>query len=102
MQAVKMAFNDYFIRNIITRKDGGFIIGSEAYYTTSRVNNWNRWNYLYGSPYYVVFNDYYYYSPYYNSYYWRTSWNDNQAVRYQADNIAIFRLIIMARWNGAV
>ena len=35
-------FNDYFIRNIITRKDGGFIIGSEAYYTTSRGNSWNR------------------------------------------------------------
>src|SRR5207342_385829 len=33
---LKSAFNDYFIRNIVVRKDGGFIIGSEAYYTTSR------------------------------------------------------------------
>ena len=45
---IKMAFNDYFIRDIIIKKDGGFIIGNESYYTTSRYNNWNRWNYLYG------------------------------------------------------
>jgi hypothetical protein len=86
---VKSAFNDFFIRNIITRKDGGFIIGSESYYTTSRFNNWNRWDYLYGSPYSNSFNDYYY-SPYYNNYWWGSRWNNNQAVRYHADNIVVF------------
>ena len=55
---IKMAFNDYFIRNIIVKKDGGFVIGSEAFYTTSRYNTWNRWDYLYGSPYYSPY-DYY-------------------------------------------
>ena len=54
--SVKTAFNDFFIRNIITRKDGGIIIGSESYYTTSRFNNWNRWDYLYGSPYMNSYN----------------------------------------------
>jgi hypothetical protein len=83
----KAAFNDYFIRNIITRRDGGFIISSEAYYTTSRGSAFNRWNYLYGSPFLRSY-DYYYYSPYYNSYWWNR-WGDNQMVRYQADNIAI-------------
>jgi hypothetical protein len=83
----RTAFNDYFIRNIITRKDGGFIIASEAYYTTSRGNNWNRYNYMYGSPFLRSY-DYYYYSPYYNSYWWNR-WGDNQLMRYQADNIAI-------------
>ena len=43
-----MAFNDYFISNIIIKKDGGFLINTESYYTTSRFGNWNRWNYLYG------------------------------------------------------
>ncbi|MET0391617.1 MAG: hypothetical protein ABW019_00695 [Chitinophagaceae bacterium] len=83
----KGAFNDYFIRNIITRKDGGFILGSEAYYTVARGNSWNRWNYLYGSPYLRSY-DYYYYSPYYNSYWWNR-WTDGQAVRYHADNIVV-------------
>jgi hypothetical protein len=86
--SVKTAFNDFFIRNIITRKDGGFIIGSESYYTTSRFNNWNRWDYLYGSPYMNSSNNYYY-SPYYNNYWWGSRLNTSQAVRYHADNIAV-------------
>ena len=85
---VKMAFNDYFIRDIIIKRDGGFIIGNEAYYTTSRYNNWNRWNYLYGSP-FVSTYDYYTYSSLYNSWYWRNRWGNNQAVRHHADNITI-------------
>lgn len=85
---IKMAFNDYFIRNIIPRKDGGFILGSESYYTTSRFNNWNRWDYLYGSPFMSSVSNYYYYSPYYNNYWW-SSRSNNQAVRYHADNIAV-------------
>jgi hypothetical protein len=83
---IKMAFNDYFIRNIIVKKDGGFVIGSEAYYTTSRYNSWNRFNYLYGAP---TMLDYYSYSPLYNSWYWRNRFNNNQAVRHHADNVAI-------------
>ncbi len=85
---IKLAFNDYFIRNIIIKKNGGFLIGSESYYTSSRGNNWNRWDYLFGSP----FNsrwDYYTTSPIYNSWYWRTRYN-NQAMRHHADNLTIF------------
>ncbi len=84
----KTAFNDYFIKNIITRKDGGFIIGSEAYYTSSRFSNWNRWDYLYRYSYFSPV-DYYTYSPYYNSWWGYNRWNNNQAVRYHADNIAV-------------
>ncbi len=84
---VKTAFNDYFIRNVIVRKDGGFIIGTEAYYTSSRFNNWNRWDYLFGSP-YSSSVDYYTYSPVYNSWYYRSR-NTNQAVRHHADNVTL-------------
>ena len=86
---VKMAFNDYFIRNIITRKDGGFIISSESYYTTSRFNNWNRWDYLYGSPFSSSGYNNYYYSPYYSRNAWNSRSGGNQAVRYHSDNMAI-------------
>lgn len=84
---VKSAFNDYFIRNVIVKKDGGFIIGSEAYYTTSRFGNWNRWDYLYGSP-FASRLDYYSYSPLYNSWYWRNR-GGNQNTRHHADNLTI-------------
>jgi hypothetical protein len=99
----KMAFNDFFIRNIIVKKDGGFIIGSESYYTSSRMNNWNRWDYLYGSPYSSGL-DYYSYSPFYNSWYWRNRYNNNQAVRYHADNIVIFSFdkTGAVEWNNVI
>ena len=101
--SIRMAFNDYFIRNIITRKDGGFLIGTEAYYTTSRFNNWNRWDYRYGSPYSSAFNNSYYYSPYYSNYFW-SSRNSNQAVRYHADNIAVLSFDNKGKleWNNVM
>jgi hypothetical protein len=101
--SVKTAFNDFFIRNIITRKDGGFIIGSESYYTTSRFNNWNRWDYLYGSPYMNSYNNYYY-SPYYNNYWWGSRNNSSQAVLYHADNIAVlsFNSKGEQEWNNVM
>lgn len=88
---LKAAFNDYFIRNVIIKKDGGFIISSESYYTTSRYSSWNRWNYLYGNPYYSSL-DYYYYSPYYfNNWWWnRDRFSAGQNLRFHADNIVIF------------
>lgn len=100
---IKMAFDDYFIRNIISRKDGGFIIASEAYYTTSRYNNWSRWDYLYGSPYYSNFDNYYY-SPYYNNYLWSNRYGNNQSVRYHADNIVIlsFDKNGNLEWNNVI
>jgi hypothetical protein len=101
--SVKMAFNDYFIRHIITRKDGGFIIAGESYYTVSRFNNWNRWDYLYGSPFYSGINDWYY-SPYYRNMWWGNRMNTNQAVRYHADNIAVmsFDKDGKLEWNNVV
>lgn len=84
---IRMAFNDYFIRDVILKRDGGFIIGTEAYYTTSRYNSWNRWNYLYGYP--LSSLDYYTYSPVYGNWLWRNRFNNNQAVRHHADNITI-------------
>ena len=87
--SIKTAFNDFFIRNIITRKDGGFIAGTESYYTTSRFNNWNRWDYLYGSPFNSAFNNSNYYSPYYTNAFNGSRLNNNQAVRYHADNMAV-------------
>lgn len=84
---LRMAFNDYFIRNIIIKKDGGFLMDAEAFYTTSRSGNWNRWDYMYGSP-FISPLDYYYYSPYYYNQFRRGGYN--QAVRYHADNMIIF------------
>ncbi|UPK69374.1 hypothetical protein [Chitinophaga filiformis] len=83
------AFNDYFIRKIINTSNGGFIITAESYYTTSRSQPWNRWNYMYGpygmyTPYYYSPYSPFYYNPWYNNY--------NSQDRYHYDNIAVLSL----------
>lgn len=86
--SVKMAFNDYFIKNIIVRKDGGYLVISESEYSTTRGGAFNRWDYF-GNP-WTSPMDYYYYSPGYG--YWNSPWNrwnNNNSTRYHAENIMI-------------
>jgi hypothetical protein len=82
----RMAFNDYFIKNIIIKKDGGYLLVSECDYTTSRGVPFNRWDYLYGySPFMSPMD---YYSPYYYSPYNRYGY-PNTANRYNSENILV-------------
>jgi len=47
---VKTAFNDYYIKQIFIRKDGGFVMNAESLYTTSRGGGgFNRWD-MFGNP----------------------------------------------------
>jgi hypothetical protein len=89
---MKAALNNYFIQKIILRKDGGFIIISESVSSTSHGNPFNRWDYLYSSPFMSPGNYYFYnsFSPY--SYYGYNPWFNNGGsmygyTRYFADNI---------------
>jgi hypothetical protein len=82
----KMAFNDYYIKNIVMRKDGGFLIVGEALFTSSRGGFYNRWDYMnWGNP-WISPIDYYYYRP------WGMPWNRNFGsgiTRYHAENIML-------------
>ncbi len=60
-QMMKMAFNDYFMKRIVPKKDGGYLLISEAEFTTTRGSAFNRSDYLYGPMSPID-----YYSPYYN------------------------------------
>lgn len=81
----RMAFNNFFIKDVILKKDGGFLLTGEDYYTQSRANPWNRMDYLYGYPYSSY--DYYYNPGFYNPYRYR-GYNNNQ-TRYYYDNVLI-------------
>lgn len=87
--SLKSAFNNYFIRQLVVRGDGGFLLTAEAYYTTSRYEPWNRWNYMYSpwgfSPYYYP----YYSSPFSPWYYNPYGWNNNRGVEYHYNDVAI-------------
>lgn len=82
------AFNDYFIRKIINTANGGFLLTAESFSTSSRYQPWNRWNYMYGSPYGGFYSPYYY-SPYSSMYYNPYYWNNSQGLRYHYDNVAV-------------
>jgi len=90
---LKLAFNDYFITNIITKRDGGYILIGESMYTTTRGSSFNRWDYLNWNNPWSSPLDSYYYSPYYSA--WSSPWNrwgNTQATRFHAENILILSL----------
>lgn len=84
---VKTAFNDFFIKQIVTKRDGGYLLVSESLYTTSRGSMFNRWDYMnpaYGYGYGPGF--YNNYNPYYNP--WGRN-NGAYANRFHAENIMV-------------
>lgn len=88
--SVKTAFNDFFIKNVIVRKDGGFLLASESFFSTGRSTGYNnRYDYTYGSP-FLRPTDYYMFSPYGYGYPWYRYNSFGQSTRYNAQNIAVF------------
>ncbi len=87
----KFAFNDFFIRNIILKKDGSYILTAEDFSSqTSGFNNgWNRYDYLYNSPAFNNYYDYYYFNNGYGGFYRPFGSFANQSVRYYYDNVLV-------------
>lgn len=87
------AFNNYFIRDLVVRGDGGFLVTAENYYTSSRYNDWDRWNYMYGpwglSPYYSPYYSPYGYSPFSPWYYSPYGWRNDRDVTYNYNDVAM-------------
>ncbi|MEO7121276.1 MAG: hypothetical protein ABIY62_09265 [Ginsengibacter sp.] len=90
----KFAFNDFFIRDVILKKDGGFILTAEDHTTQTRGNPWNRYDYLYGYPSLSPYDYYYPYSPssslFYNRY--QNYYNGSGQTRYFYSNILVLDL----------
>ena len=95
---LRFALDDFFIRQVFVKKDGGFLLTAEEYSAQSRGNNnsWNRWDYL-NNYYYSPYSSYYY-SPYYGYYRPLSSFNTNQSTRYYYSNI----IILSADKTGAI
>lgn len=104
--SLKSAFDDFFIRSVVLKKDGGFILVAEDHVTEgSSLNNFNRYDYLYNSPY---SNPYYYnyYSPYSSSFYYNpfNNGSQNRVLRYYYFNLLIlsFNKEGILEWNNVV
>ena len=88
----KTAMNDYFIRDIILKRDGGFILTAEDFYSQSRSNPWNRYDYLYGSPSFYSPYYYNYYSPYSYGYYGNRFYDYNSQTRFYYNNVFVMSM----------
>lgn len=82
------AFNNVYLRNVILKRDGGFIINLEDFYMRTTGNNFgrSRYDYLYNYP-YSNYNDYYYYNPSYYNYYRPFYYRNLSTTHYYYDNI---------------
>ncbi len=93
----KMAFNDFYLKNLILRKDGGFMMIAESSYVTNRGNTLNRWDNMNGNPFYNPFgggfsgNSFNNYPMYggFNNYNMMNNNMGNNVNRYYAENVAI-------------
>lgn len=109
--SIKSAFNDYFIKNIISRKDGGFIVISEALYTSTRGGTFNRWDMMGmgGGLGGWSLMDYYSWG---NPWGWGgwspwnrfNNFNNNNVTRYFSDNIVVTSFDDSARieWSNVI
>ena len=87
---IKTAFNDFYIKQVIMRRDGGFILSAESVYTSTRGGNLNRWDYLYGSPFRMP-NDYFLWNSPMGFFPWGFNGmnNMNNFTRFYAENILV-------------
>ena len=104
----RIAFDDYFIRQVIVKKDGGYLLIAEDFSSQGRGNSgynpWNRWDY-YNNPYSLSPSSYYYYSPSYG--YYRPYNNNNfsaQSIRYFYENICVLSIDKNGKreWNNVI
>lgn len=111
--SAKLAFNEYYLKHLIVKKDGGILITGECTYGNSRSSNFNRWDnpWMWGNSYGP--GSYYGWSPWNNwgmssmgMYGWGSpyGWNNSQQTRYYTDNLMIISLDKEGKmqWNNVI
>jgi hypothetical protein len=86
---LRFALDEFFIRQIVVKGDGGFILAAEDFTSDSRGGNtFNRYDYLYNP--YSLSSGSYYYNPYTG--YYRPLNSYNQSKRYYYENILVMSI----------
>ena len=101
---IRYTFDDFFIRQVFVKKDGGFLLTAEDYSSQTRNSNnsWNRWDYL-NNNYSNYSNSYYSYNPYYGYYRPQNSFN-RESTRYYYANVIVISVDKdgKADWNKVI
>ena len=101
---LRFALDDFFIRQSVLKKDGGYILIAEDYSAQVRNNGFNSWNRWDNNPYYYSPNSYYYYNRYYGYYRPMSSFSNQQSTRYYYNNILILSIDKFGReeWSRVI
>jgi hypothetical protein len=83
---LRFAMDNFFIRQVIVKGDGGYILTAEDFSSDTRGNTFNRYDYLYNP--YSLSSGGYYYNPY-SGYYRPLNNFNNQTTRYYYENILV-------------
>lgn len=109
--STRLAFNDYFLKHLVVKKDGGLLVTGENTYGNSRGGGFNRWDnpWMWGNSFYP--GSYWGWNPY-NNWGWGGyggwnspyGWNNSQQTRYYADNVMVISLDKDAnmQWNNVI
>ncbi len=84
---LRFSLDNFFIRQVIVKGDGGFILAAEDYSSSTRDNNnFNRYDYLFNP--YTFSPGFFYYNPY-TGYYRPLGGFVNQSTRFYYENILV-------------
>jgi len=101
---IKDALNDFIIKSVIVKKDGGYILMAEDCSVDQSngngTNHYNRWDYFYNSMYLSPFG----YNPYYYNPYNPYGFNNIQTTTYNYKNVFIVSIDKYGNpeWNNAI
>jgi hypothetical protein len=101
---VKEVLNDFIIKNVVVKKDGGYILMAEDCSVDQSngngVNHYNRWDYFYNSMYMSPFG----YNPNYYNPYNPYGFNNIQTTTYNYKNVFVVSIDKYGKpeWNNAI
>ncbi|MBC7536876.1 MAG: hypothetical protein H7258_14385 [Ferruginibacter sp.] len=100
----RFVFDNLVIRNTIVKKNGGFVVSAEDFYTETLYNNaWNRQYYSNTLP-YVNSYDYYLSNPYYYGYRPFDGTRRDESNRYYYDDVVVLSVdsSLKLEWNNII
>ncbi len=103
----RSAYDNFFLKNIVLKKDGGFVAVTEEYYKQRRFGSVfdDRFNNgFYGNRYYGSVSDYYYYNRSYGGYYRPYGETNGRDIVYNYDDIINFSFTkdLVLQWNNVI
>jgi hypothetical protein len=100
----RTAYDNFYIKNVVLKKDSGILITMEDYYSQNRGLN-NRFNRYFYDPFYYSSPNYYRFQRSYSSYYWNDPYrNTDRDIVYNYNDLLIFNFSknLKVDWSNVI